>query len=221
MDKDVLSAISESIGTFSKGQRRIASYILDNYDKAAFMTASKLGETVGVSESTVVRFAADLGYDGYPEMRKALQEIIKNCLTSVQRIEVSKDLIDNNNLPASVLSSDIEKIRYTMEGLDQASFDAAVDAIVHAKNMYVSSVKIQPTRYLNRLSACPAAMRLSPSAFRAIHGGPSAPCAMRGIWVRRSSESRIRKRLLWPTLPQSSFMQRVIWFLSWTLLWRR
>ena len=141
MDKDVLSAISESIGTFSKGQRRIASYILDNYDKAAFMTASKLGETVGVSESTVVRFAADLGYDGYPEMRKALQEIIKNCLTSVQRIEVSKDLIDNNNLPASVLSSDIEKIRYTMEGLDQASFDAAVDAIVHAKNIYIIGLR--------------------------------------------------------------------------------
>ena len=139
--RDVLSAISESVGTFSKGQRRIASYILNNYDKAAFMTASKLGETVGVSESTVVRFAADLGYDGYPEMRKALQEIIKNCLTSVQRIEVSKDLIDDSNLPASVLSADIDKIRYTLEGLDQAAFDAAVDAIVNARNIYIIGMR--------------------------------------------------------------------------------
>ena len=92
MDKDILSVIREASAGFSKGQRKIAKYILENYDEAAFMTASKLGTTVNVSESTVVRFAAELGYDGYPAMRKALQEMIRNCLTSVQRIEVAREI---------------------------------------------------------------------------------------------------------------------------------
>ena len=91
MSKDILSAIQGSMGSFSKGQKLIARFILESYDKAAFMTASKLGRTVNVSESTVVRFAAELGYDGYPAMQKALQEMIRSKLTSVQRIEVSND----------------------------------------------------------------------------------------------------------------------------------
>lgn len=107
MDKDILALISRDNSGFSKGQRLIAKYILENYDKAAFMTAGKLGKTVGVSESTVVRFAAELGYDGYPGMRKALQEMIRSRLTSVQRIEAAKDLIDDrtSSRPCSAMIS--------------------------------------------------------------------------------------------------------------------
>ena len=141
MDRDVLSVIAAQSPSFSKGQRRIAKYILDNYDKAAFMTASRLGETVGVSESTVVRFAADIGYKGYPEMRKALQDMIKNRLTSVQRIEVSRGIIEKDNIPAAVLSSDMEKIRATLEELDKGTFDAAVNAIVNAKHIYILGLR--------------------------------------------------------------------------------
>ena len=137
MKKDVLSVISSSSKSFSKGQRKISAYILENYDKAAFMTASRLGETVGVSESTVVRFAADLGYDGYPAMRKALQEMIKYRLTTVQRIEVSKELTDSGDVLSSVLTVDVEKIRATLEEINRADFDRAVDAIVNSKSVYI------------------------------------------------------------------------------------
>ncbi len=137
MDKNILAAIESTDIKFSKGQKRIAKYIIENYDKAAFMTASKLGATVGVSESTVVRFASDLGYDGYPSMRKALQEMIRNRLTSVQRIEVAKDIIGTKDILSSVLAADIDKIRTTMEEVDNAAFDAAVDAIMRAKHIYI------------------------------------------------------------------------------------
>ncbi|MGE4485075.1 MAG: MurR/RpiR family transcriptional regulator [Oscillospiraceae bacterium] len=141
MNRDVLSAIAAEAGAFSKGQRRISKYITDNFDKAAFMTASKLGETVGVSESTVVRFAADLGYDGYPAMRKALQEMIKNRLTSVQRIQVSKELIDSRDVLSSVLTSDIEKIKMTLEDTNRDDFNRAVEAIINAQNIYILGLR--------------------------------------------------------------------------------
>ena len=137
MDKDILALISRDNSGFSKGQRLIAKYILENYDKAAFMTAGKLGKTVGVSESTVVRFAAELGYDGYPGMRKALQEMIRSRLTSVQRIEAAKDLIDDRNILKAVLSDDIDKLQATLEEIDQESFDRAIDMIMSAKNIYI------------------------------------------------------------------------------------
>ena len=141
MEKDVLAVIENSSAGFSKGQRRIAKYILENYDKAAFMTAGRLGVTVGVSESTVVRFAAELGYDGYPGMRKALQEMIRHRLTSVQRIEVAKELIDDSNVLEAVLSADMEKLQKTIEEIDSASFDAAVDAIINAKHVYIVGMR--------------------------------------------------------------------------------
>ena len=125
MSKDILSLISSKMNTFSKGQKLIANYILSSYDKAAFMTASKLGKTVHVSESTVVRFASELKYDGYPAMQKALQEMIRNRLTSIQRIEVSNDIIGNQDVVTSVMQSDMEKIRMTMEEIDRESFQAA------------------------------------------------------------------------------------------------
>ena len=141
MEKDILAVIEEAAHGFSKGQRVIAKYILENYDKAAFMTASKLGKTVNVSESTVVRFAAELGYDGYPEMRKALQDMIRNCLTSVQRIEVARGLLENQDILTAVLTSDIEQIKITMEETKRDDFQRAVDAIVNADHIYIFGLR--------------------------------------------------------------------------------
>ena len=141
MTRDILSVIQNSMPTFSKGQRLIARFILESYDKAAFMTASKLGKTVNVSESTVVRFAAELGYDGYPSMQKALQEMIRNKLTSIQRIEVANDRIGNQDILSMVMQSHIEKIRMTLEETDRASFRQAVDAILSAHRIYILGVR--------------------------------------------------------------------------------
>ena len=141
MTRDILSVIQNSMPTFSKGQRLIARFILESYDKAAFMTASKLGKTVNVSESPVVRFAAELGYDGYPSMQKALQEMIRNKLTSIQRIEVANDRIGNQDILSMVMQSDIEKIRMTLEETDRASFRQAVDAILSAHRIYILGVR--------------------------------------------------------------------------------
>ena len=141
MDNDVLAVIAEKTPEFSKGQRKIAKYIAANYDKAAFMTAGKLGKAAQVSESTVVRFAADLGYDGYPAMKKALQELIKNRLTTVQRIEASKEIMDKGDILDTVLNSDIEKIRFTLEDIDASAFNLAVEKIVGAKSIYVIGLR--------------------------------------------------------------------------------
>ncbi len=141
MNQDILALIQENMNTFSKGQKRIAAFILDSYDKAALMTASRLGKKVGVSESTVVRFAAELGYDGYPDMQKSLQKMIRNRLTSVQRIEVTNDRIGDQDLVSMVLQSDMEKIRLTLEELDRSAFDNAVKAIVSAKRIYIIGVR--------------------------------------------------------------------------------
>ena len=136
MSKDILSVIQTNMSTFSKGQKLIAGFILESYDKAAFMTASRLGKTVNVSESTVVRFAAELGYDGYPAMQKALQEMIRSKLTSIQRIEVSNDRIGNQDILSMVMQSDMDKIHMTLE-----DFDRAVSAIVDARHIYILGVR--------------------------------------------------------------------------------
>ena len=140
MKQDILTVIQENMSSFSKGQKRIAAFILESYDKAAFMTASKLGQTVNVSESTVVRFAAELGYDGYPSMQKSLQKMIRSRLTSVQRIEMANDQI-GNDVVSSVLRSDIAMIRSTLEELDHSRFNSAVDAILKAKKIYIMGVR--------------------------------------------------------------------------------
>ena len=141
MASDLLSVLARGSSKFSKGQRVIAKYILNNYDKAAFMTAGKLGRIVGVSESTVVRFAAELGYDGYPSMRKALQEMIRNRLTSVQRIEVAKSMIDDTDLVKSIIGSDMQNLQATLELLENDSFNKLVDSIVEAKNIYIVGMR--------------------------------------------------------------------------------
>ena len=141
MSNDILSVIQGNMPTFSKGQKLIANFILESYDKAAFMTASRLGKTVRVSESTVVRFAAELGYDGYPAMQKALQEMIRSKLTSIQRIEVSNDRIGDQDILSMVMQSDMEKIRMTLEETDREHFNRAVDAIVAARHIYILGVR--------------------------------------------------------------------------------
>lgn len=140
MSKNVLHVIQTNMPTFSKGQKRIASYILSDYDKAAFMTASKLGRLVGVSESTVVRFASVLGYDGYPAMQKALQEMVRSRLTSIQRIEAS-DVFFGTDVVASVLQTDMDKIRVAIEEVDRAAFDTVVDKLVSARHIYILGVR--------------------------------------------------------------------------------
>ena len=141
MSKDILALIQSNMSGFSKGQKLIANFILSSYDKAAFMTASRLGKTVNVSESTVVRFAAELGYDGYPAMQKALQEMIRSKLTSIQRIEVSNDRIGQQDILSMVLQADMEKIRMTLEETDRKGFDGAVDAILSARRIYILGVR--------------------------------------------------------------------------------
>lgn len=137
MNPDMFTLLQQKAQTFSKGQRLLAKYITEAYDKAAFMTASRLGKTVGVSESTVVRFAVELGYDGYPSMQKAMQEMVLNRLTSVQRIEVANDRIGNQDVVSSVLQSDADKLRQTAELVDREAFRAAVKAILSAKRIYI------------------------------------------------------------------------------------
>ena len=141
MNTDFLSQIEARLPEFSKAQKLIARYILDHYEKAAFMTASRLGATVGVSESTVVRFASEFGCDGYPQLQKGLQEIIRNRLTSVQRMEITNDQIGRNNVASKVLSMDIERIKHTMEELDTQQFDLAVQKIIHSRRIYIIGVR--------------------------------------------------------------------------------
>lgn len=129
--------IRNRMGDFSKGQKLIAKYIEEHYDKVAFMTASKLGATVGVSESTVVRFATEIGYTGYPELQQAMQEMIRNKLTSVQRMEVTASRIGNNDILDSVFNQDIDIIRRTMEETPHEDFYRSVDAIVKARKIYI------------------------------------------------------------------------------------
>ena len=125
----------------SKGQKLIAEYIMKNYDKAAFMTASRLGNIVGVSESTVVRFANALNYDGYPKLQKALQELIRNKLTTVQRIELSADM-DQSMVLKNVLKADMHNIRSTIEEVDNEVFNDVISKILEAKNIYVLGLRI-------------------------------------------------------------------------------
>ena len=134
--QELLQRLNHSGKRLSKSHRRIAECIVTHYDKAAFMTASKLGEYVGVSESTVVRFAAALGYDGFPQLQKALQELIRHRLTATQRLEMTGDMVHAQVLN-KVLKTDIQNIRTTLDELDLATFDAVIESILQARNLYV------------------------------------------------------------------------------------
>ena len=138
---DLITKIQSELPGFSKGQKQIARFILEHYDKAAFMTASRLGVTVGVSESTVVRFATELGYDGYPHLQRALQEMIRNKLTSVQRMEVAGDRMGGRDVLQTVLHADTDMIRVTLDEIDRDAFQGAVDALMGAKRICILGVR--------------------------------------------------------------------------------
>lgn len=140
-NNELLSVIERNYNTFSKGQKLLAKYIIENYDKAVFLTAAKLGETVGVSESTVVRFASQLGYKGYPGFQKALEELVRNRLNTIQRMEVAYGRIGHEEIIEKVLQSDIEKIRLTMNQIDKEAFQVAVSMIKNARRIYVVGIR--------------------------------------------------------------------------------
>ena len=141
MANDISQRIKNSYATFSKGQKKIANAILNDYDKAAYMTAAKLGILVGVSESTVVRFANELGFEGYSEFQRAVQELVRTKLTPNQRIEVTKQRMGSGDILENVMESDISKIRYTLDRIDRDTFHKAVDSILSAKNIYVMGAR--------------------------------------------------------------------------------
>lgn len=140
-EQDLMRSIQIKFPRMSKGQKLIAEYILKHYDKAAFMTASKLGVSVGVSESTVVRFANELGFSGYPELQKSLQELIKTKLTTVQRIELSNNYVSEENALKGVLKSDMENIRATLEKMNLRTFEDVVNNIFAAKKIYIIGLR--------------------------------------------------------------------------------
>lgn len=137
MKEDLLQQIEQMMPTFSKSQKLIANYILNHYEKAAYMTALKLGNAVNVSESTVVRFAIELGYEGYPQLQRSLQSHIKNRLTSIQRMDVTRSRIGDLDPIEGVLTQDMDKIRHTLENVDREAFDNAVNTIVDARLVYI------------------------------------------------------------------------------------
>ena len=138
---DLISKINEKYGRMSKGQKLLANYIIDNYDKAVFLTAAKLGEMLGVSESTVVRFASFIGYKGYPEFQQALEALVRAKLNSSDRIEITSGGIEQNGVLRTVLSSDALKIKNTMETIDEAAFENAVESILNARRIYVVGIR--------------------------------------------------------------------------------
>ncbi len=141
MNQNLLADMETQMPKFSKGQKLIARYIIEHYEKAAYMTASKMGATVGVSESTVVRFASEVGYEGYPQLQKALQELIRNRLTSVQRMEISEGQMKSSDILKKVLCMDSDRIKRTLEEISEEEFEKAVKTITEAKKIYIVGVR--------------------------------------------------------------------------------
>lgn len=138
---DILNVIENSMDSFSKGQRAIARYMLEHYDKAAYMTALKLGSEVNVSESTVVRFAIELGFDGYPALQKSLRELIRTRLTTLQRIEIANDRIGDGDILEKVVNFDIEKMKITLDCINKDDFNKAVDTVISSRRIYIMGVR--------------------------------------------------------------------------------
>ncbi len=138
---ELIERIKTKYNNLSKGQKRLADYIVENYDKAVFLTAAKLGNIVGVSESTVVRFAMNIGYKGYPEFQRDLEEMVRNKLNTIQRMEVTYGRISQSEILGSVLQSDADKIKETLNQIDPKTFDLAVETILNADNIYVIGIR--------------------------------------------------------------------------------
>ncbi len=137
---DALQLIEAQISTGSKAQRRIGAYLLEHYATAAGMTAAKLAEAVGTSESTVVRYAAELGYRGYPELQTALKESIRGSMTSLQRMELSR-VSEGDEAYARSMRADMENIKKTMAEIDPQTFDRIADKLAMARRIYVAGVR--------------------------------------------------------------------------------
>lgn len=140
-NNDVLSRISEQYNKMSKGHKAIANFISVHYDQAVFMTAAKLGETLGISESTVVRFADRIGYAGYPEFQRALEECVKGKLSNIQKIDAKYGRSTQSEVLTSVLTADIEKLQHTIDNLDPAAFESAVETILAADTIYIMGLR--------------------------------------------------------------------------------
>ena len=138
---DILNRINAKNSTMTKEHKLNATYLTENYDKAVFLTAAKMGETVGISESTVVRFATSLGYKGYPDFQKALEELVRNKLNSVQRMEGTYGRISQSQILETVLQSDRDKIKTTLEKIDADAFDLAVDTILQSRKIYIVGIR--------------------------------------------------------------------------------
>ena len=138
---DVLSRISDRYNKMSKSHKAIASYISGHYEQAVFMTAAKLGETLGISESTVVRFADRIGYEGYPEFQKALVECVKGKLSSIQKMDAKYGRSSQSEVLISVITADIEKLQHTIDNLDPAAFESAVNTILEAETIYIMGLR--------------------------------------------------------------------------------
>ena len=163
---DILQKIEASMPGFSKGQKAIGNYILEHYDKAAYMTALKLGSTVHVSESTVVRFAIELGFDGYPDLQRSLRELIRARLTSLQRIDITNDRISDDEILEKVIELDIEKMRNTLATIDKNAFNAAVDAVLKAKRIYIMGMRSSSSLAVFRLISSTSRSEMFEQLFR-------------------------------------------------------
>lgn len=143
---DLINLIKGNYYKFSKGQKQIAQFIIEHYDKAAFMTAAKIGETVDVSESTVVRFASSIGFSGFPELQKSLQVLIKNKLTTVQRIGLDEDMDeDTDKIHKRILRNEINSMRYLLDNIDTAALDEATKLILNADKVYILGLRTSST----------------------------------------------------------------------------
>ena len=138
---DLMSRLCEKMPTFSKGQKRLANYIMTSYDKAVFLTAARLGKAVAVSESTVVRFAMQLGYEGYPQFQEALEELVRTKLNSIQRIEIASGQMSQSKVLEYILDADAEKIKLTKDEIDKKAFEQAVETISSARTIYVIGIR--------------------------------------------------------------------------------
>ncbi|MFQ9934292.1 MAG: MurR/RpiR family transcriptional regulator, partial [Lachnospiraceae bacterium] len=139
--EDMINRMNEKFPYMSKGQKKLAGYITSNYDRAVFMTAAKMGEAVGVSESTVIRFAAILGYKGYPEFHRELEKMVQNKLNSIHTIEVASGKMSRQEVLEAVLKADAEKIKLTLETLEREAFEIAIDSILAAKRIYIVGIR--------------------------------------------------------------------------------
>ena len=208
MNSQLSERIRQHSANFSKGQRMIARYIEEHSEQVAFMTASRLGQTVGVSESTVVRFATEIGYSGYPALQQAMQEMIRSKMTSVQRLERTSTTIPMDRLLDEVLDQDIDILKRTKENVDREAFYRAADALVNAKKVYVLGAGSS----LALATFMAHYLRLVFETVHLVEGTP--PPRRPPPWPSPTAPCRP-----WPSTPPTCCWPAAIWCPLWTLWW--